>query len=147
MPGEFMECGPMGELMTENGEVRPFIGELKVLIGEWREPEGPMEVGLSKDGCIPRWEPVLPACPCLFLPSPPENLSSLRHCFFTSDVELQCGATGCGRSSLMGKQCRITAGYKGLCPNPRDTTSFFQHQMSYLSRIKYLEYSAFLVNH
>lgn len=46
----------MGELMTEKGEVRPFIGELRVLMGEWREPEGPMEVGLSKEGCIPRWE-------------------------------------------------------------------------------------------
>lgn len=44
----------MGELMTEKGDARPFMGELKVLIGEWREPEGPIEVGLSRDGCIPR---------------------------------------------------------------------------------------------
>lgn len=34
MPGEFMEWGPMGELITEKGEARPFIGELRVLIGE-----------------------------------------------------------------------------------------------------------------
>lgn len=54
MPGEFIECGPMGELITEKGDARPFIGELRVLIGEWRGPEGPMEVGLSRDGCIPR---------------------------------------------------------------------------------------------
>lgn len=46
----------MGELMTEKGEARPFIGELSVLMGEWRGPEGPMDVGLSRDGCIPRWE-------------------------------------------------------------------------------------------
>lgn len=46
----------MGELMTEKGDARPFMGELKVLIGEWRELEGPMEVGLSRDGCIPRCE-------------------------------------------------------------------------------------------
>lgn len=44
----------MGELMTEKGDARPFMGELKVLIGEWREPEGPIEVGLSRGGCIPR---------------------------------------------------------------------------------------------
>lgn len=56
MPGEFMEWGPMGELMTEKGEVRPFMGELNVLMGEWREPDGPIAVGLSSDGCIPRWE-------------------------------------------------------------------------------------------
>lgn len=46
----------MGELMTEKGDARPFIGELSVLMGEWREPEGPMDVGLSRDGCIPRWD-------------------------------------------------------------------------------------------
>lgn len=46
----------MGELITENGDARPFIGELRVLIGECKEPEGPMEVGLSKGGCIPRWD-------------------------------------------------------------------------------------------
>lgn len=34
MPGEFMEWGPMGELMTEKGEARPFMGELSVLMGE-----------------------------------------------------------------------------------------------------------------
>lgn len=51
-----MECGPIGELMTENGEVMPFMGELSVLMGECREPEGPMAVGLSRDGCIPRWD-------------------------------------------------------------------------------------------
>lgn len=34
MPGDAMECGPMGELMTEKGEPRPFIGELSVLMGE-----------------------------------------------------------------------------------------------------------------
>lgn len=56
MPGEFMEWGPMGELMTEKGEPRPFMGELSELMGEWREPEGPMDVGLSRDGCIPRWD-------------------------------------------------------------------------------------------
>lgn len=54
MPGEFMEWGPIGELMTEKGDVRPFMGELSVLIGECREPEGPMDVGLRRDGCIPR---------------------------------------------------------------------------------------------
>lgn len=46
----------MGELMTEKGDARPFMGELKVLIGEWSELEGPMEVGLSRGGCIPRCE-------------------------------------------------------------------------------------------
>lgn len=56
MPGEDMECGPMGELMTEKGEPRPFIGELRVLMGECKEPEGPMEDGLSRDGCMPRWD-------------------------------------------------------------------------------------------
>ena len=44
----------MGELMTEKGEPSPFMGELRVLMGEWRDPEAPMEVGLSRDGCIPR---------------------------------------------------------------------------------------------
>lgn len=56
MPGEFMEWGPIGELMTEKGDARPFMGELSVLMGEWSEPDGPMEVGLSSDGCIPRWD-------------------------------------------------------------------------------------------
>lgn len=46
----------MGELMTEKGEPRPFMGELKVLMGECRDPEGPNEFGLSSDGCIPRWD-------------------------------------------------------------------------------------------
>lgn len=46
----------MGELMTEKGEAMPFMGELSVLMGEWREPEGPMDVGLRRDGCIPRWD-------------------------------------------------------------------------------------------
>lgn len=46
----------MGELMTEKGEARPFMGELRVLMGEWSEPEGPIDVGLSSDGCIPRWD-------------------------------------------------------------------------------------------
>lgn len=46
----------MGELMTEKGEPRPFMGELRVLMGECREPEGPKDVGLSSDGCIPRWD-------------------------------------------------------------------------------------------
>lgn len=42
--------------MTEKGEPRPFMGELRVLMGECRDPEGPNEVGLSSDGCIPRWD-------------------------------------------------------------------------------------------
>lgn len=46
----------MGELMTEKGDARPFMGELSVLIGEWSEPDGPMEVGLRREGCIPRWD-------------------------------------------------------------------------------------------
>lgn len=46
----------MGELITENGDARPFIGELRVLIGECREPEGPIDAGLSKEGCIPLWD-------------------------------------------------------------------------------------------
>jgi len=44
----------MGELMTEKGDPRPLMGELSELMGECRDPEGPMEVGLSSDGCIPR---------------------------------------------------------------------------------------------
>lgn len=40
----------MGELITEKGDARPFIGELRLLIGEWSGPEGPMVVGLSRDG-------------------------------------------------------------------------------------------------
>ena len=56
MPGEDMECGPMGELMTETGAPRPFMGELRVLMGECTGPEGPMEDGLSRDGCMPRWD-------------------------------------------------------------------------------------------
>lgn len=46
----------MGELMTEKGEPRPFIGELSVLMGECRDPEAPMEVGLSREGCMGRWD-------------------------------------------------------------------------------------------
>lgn len=46
----------MGELMTEKGDARPFMGELSVLMGEWSEPDGPMEVGLRREGCIPRWD-------------------------------------------------------------------------------------------
>ena len=46
----------MGELMTENGEPRPLMGELRLLMGECRGPWGPMEPGLSSDGCIPRWD-------------------------------------------------------------------------------------------
>lgn len=42
--------------MTENGDPRPFMGELRVLMGEWRDPDGPMEDGLSRGGCIPRWD-------------------------------------------------------------------------------------------
>lgn len=56
MPGDAMECGPMGELMTEKGEPRPFIGELSVLMGECRDPEAPMEVGLSRGGCMGLWD-------------------------------------------------------------------------------------------
>ena len=56
MPGDVIECGPMGELMTEKGEPRPLMGELRLLMGECRDPEGPMEPGLSSDGCIPRWD-------------------------------------------------------------------------------------------
>lgn len=51
-----MEWGPIGELMTEKGDAKPFMGELSVLMGEWSEPDGPMEVGLSSEGCIPRWD-------------------------------------------------------------------------------------------
>lgn len=51
-----MEWGPMGELMTEKGEARPFMGEFRVLMGECNEPPGPMEPGLSRDGCIPLWD-------------------------------------------------------------------------------------------
>lgn len=48
IPGDTMECGPMGELMTEKGVARPFMEDPSVLMGECRDPEGPMEDGLSK---------------------------------------------------------------------------------------------------
>lgn len=49
-----MEWGPMGEEMTEKGEPSPFMGELRGPMGECRGPEGPMEDGLSREGCMPR---------------------------------------------------------------------------------------------
>lgn len=55
IPGEFMEWGPIGELMTEKGDVKPFMGEPSELMGECREPECPMD-GLNRDGCIPLWD-------------------------------------------------------------------------------------------
>lgn len=33
--GTDIECGPMGELMTEKGGPMPLMGELRVLMGEW----------------------------------------------------------------------------------------------------------------
>lgn len=48
-----MECGPMGELMTEKGGPMPLMGELRVLIGECScpgEPSGEPIPG-PKEGC------------------------------------------------------------------------------------------------
>lgn len=51
--GTDMECGPMGELMTEKGGPMPLMGELRVLMGECSCPgepsEGPM-LG-PREGC------------------------------------------------------------------------------------------------
>ncbi len=59
--GPLMEGWPMGELMTGNGEGRPLMGELRVLMGEcsWPGLEF-MADGLSRDGwrgwlLKPRW--------------------------------------------------------------------------------------------
>lgn len=41
--GTDIECGPMGELMTENGGPMPLMGELRVLMGEWSWPGEPSE--------------------------------------------------------------------------------------------------------
>ena len=41
--GTDIECGPMGELMTENGGPMPLMGELRVLMGEWSWPGDPSE--------------------------------------------------------------------------------------------------------
>lgn len=52
-----MEWAPMGELMTEKGGARPFMEELRVLMGECSDgPDGPMAGGLSSDGCMPWWD-------------------------------------------------------------------------------------------
>lgn len=51
--GTDMECGPMGELMTEKGGPMPLMGELRVLIGECScpgEPSGEPIPG-PKEGC------------------------------------------------------------------------------------------------
>lgn len=48
-----MECGPIGELMTEKGGPMPLMGELRVLIGECScpgEPRGEPIPGPS-EGC------------------------------------------------------------------------------------------------
>lgn len=51
--GTDMECGPIGELMTEKGGPMPLMGELRVLIGECScpgEPRGEPIPGPS-EGC------------------------------------------------------------------------------------------------
>lgn len=51
--GTDMECGPIGELMTEKGGPMPLMGELRVLIGECScpgEPSGEPIPG-PKEGC------------------------------------------------------------------------------------------------
>lgn len=51
--GTDMECGPMGELMTEKGGPMPLMGELRVLIGECScpgEPSGEPIPG-PREGC------------------------------------------------------------------------------------------------
>lgn len=51
--GTDMECGPMGELMTEKGGPMPLMGELRVLMGECScpgEPSGEPIPG-PKEGC------------------------------------------------------------------------------------------------
>lgn len=51
--GTDIECGPMGELMTENGGPMPLMGELRVLMGEWSWPGEPSEEPMPgpMDGC------------------------------------------------------------------------------------------------
>lgn len=41
--GTDIECGPMGELMTEKGGPMPLMGELRVLMGECSCPGEPSE--------------------------------------------------------------------------------------------------------
>lgn len=51
--GTDMECGPIGELMTEKGGPMPLMGELRVLIGECScpgEPRGEPSPG-PREGC------------------------------------------------------------------------------------------------
>lgn len=51
--GTDIECGPMGELMTENGGPMPLMGELRVLMGECSWPGEPSEEPMPgpMDGC------------------------------------------------------------------------------------------------
>lgn len=51
--GTDIECGPMGELMTEKGGPMPLMGELRVLMGECSWPGEPSEEPMPgpMDGC------------------------------------------------------------------------------------------------
>lgn len=51
--GTDMECGPMGELMTEKGGPMPLMGELRVLMGECSCPGEPSEEPMlgPREGC------------------------------------------------------------------------------------------------